>query len=253
MKSIKIFLTILMALVLMGLTWVSAAAASDSVGSLDSSEGEIARMDAFELVGTEDLGIAGLALTETPTLTPTVTLTPTLTPTPTVTPTVTLTPTLTPTPVVTPTVTPTPTLTPTPTVTPTVTPEPDEFHPVGLALASFFDVAYDGIMEWHEDGVGFGNIAKAYFVVDELEDEGVTVEDVLGEKLSGTGWGRVMKALGLGPSSKDKNLGKAMSGYGNDDEPDDVASPDETDGHPGKGHGPPEKDKKDKGKARKKG
>jgi len=247
MKYRKLFLTMLMALVLMGLTWVSAAAASASVGSLDSSEGEIARMDAFEQVGTEGLGVAGLALTAAPTLTPT------LTPTPTVTPTVTLTPTLTPTPVVTPTVTPTPTLTPTPTVTPTVTPEPDECHPVGQALADFFDVAYDGIMAWHEDGVGFGNIAKAYFVVDELEDEGVTVEDVLGEKLSGTGWGRVMKALGLSPSSKDKNLGKVMSGYGNDDEPDDVASPDETDGHPGKGHGPPEKDKKDKGKEKTKG
>ena len=122
---------------------------------------------------------------------------------------------------------------------------------MGLALATFFDVPYDEIMDWHEDGIGFGNVAKAYFVVNLLGDEDLTVEHVLDEKLSGTGWGQVMKALGLSPSSKDKNLGEVMSGHGDDDEPEEVfaatendgASADEGDDQPGKGHGPPDKDK----------
>ena len=63
-------------------------------------------------------------LTYTPSLTPTDTPTPTLTYTPSLTPTVTPTPTLTYTPSLTPTDTPTPTLTYTPSLTPTVTPTP---------------------------------------------------------------------------------------------------------------------------------
>ena len=59
---------------------------------------------------------------EPPTETPTQTPSPTITPTPTQTPTPTITPTPTPTP--TPTITPTPTQTPTPTITPTPTPTP---------------------------------------------------------------------------------------------------------------------------------
>ena len=59
-------------------------------------------------------------LTQTPT--PTVTVTPSITPTNTITPTVTVTPSITPTNTVTPTITPTITLTPTVTITPTVTP-----------------------------------------------------------------------------------------------------------------------------------
>jgi len=155
------------------------------------------------------------------------------------------------------------TLTPTLTVTPTMTPTLEGVHPVGLALAGFFDVSYDEIMSWHESDVGFGNVAKAYFLVDTLGDEELTVDVILGEKLSGTGWGQLMKAFGLSPSSKGRNLGWVMSGRGGDndddsdddaDEPeavlaevDDGASVGQPDDHPGKGHGPPEKDK-DRGK-----
>lgn len=278
MRGGKVCLTVLMALALMGLVWVGTAAAStDSSGF---SEGEIELWGVIQEVGTDSLVVNGLTVTVDETteikegterlelsdlevgwtvkvegflladgtivaeeikvisrepVTPTPSITPTLTPTPTVTPTVTL----------------TPTLTPTPTVTPTVTPTPEGPHPVAQALATFFDVLYDEVMGWHEDGVGFGNIARAYFLADELEDEGLTVEDVLAEKLSGTGWGRLMKALGLNPSSKGRNLGQVMSGHGDDDEPEQVlsepdgdgASPGEVNDHPGKGHGSPGKDK----------
>ncbi|MBI1881193.1 MAG: hypothetical protein HYR94_23685, partial [Chloroflexi bacterium] len=39
-------------------------------------------------------------------------------------------------------------------------------HPVAAALSEYFDVDYDEIMDLHEDGYGFGNIARAYFFAD---------------------------------------------------------------------------------------
>jgi len=274
MQGRKVLLTVLIALALLGLTWVATVAAStDSPGF---SDGKVELWGVIQEIGTDSLVVNGLTVTvdaeteikegtehleladlqvgwtvkvegslladgtivaeeikvmsrEPVTPSPSPPITPTLTLTPTVTPTVTL----------------TPTLTPTPTVTPTVTPTPEGPHPVGLALANFFGVPYDEIMAWHEGGIGFGNIVKAYFLADALEDEGLTVEDVLDEKLSGTGWGRLMKDLGLSPSSKDKNLGQVMSGRGDDEVSDEALA--ETDDHPGKGHGPPDKDKdKDK-------
>ncbi len=122
-----------------------------------------------------------------------------------------------------------------------VTPEPEGDHPVGLALATFFEVMYHEIMTWHEDGIGFGNIAKAYFVAEAVGEDELTAEQILQDKLSGMGWGQLMKHLGLSPSSKDKNLGQVMSGHGDDDEPEEIST--EEDDHPGKGHGPPDKDK----------
>ena len=238
----KVFLTLLIALVLMGLTWAGVAAASIDNPGFD--EGEMELPGAIAKIDVDGLAVTGLALTTTPT--PTVTITPTITLTPTVTPTPTVT--------ITPTVTPTPTVTITPTLTPTstVVDEPEGPHPVGLALESFFGVPYDEIMAWHEAGIGFGNIAQAYLLADALEDEGLTVDHILDEQLSDTGWGQIMKALGLKPGRKGNNLGKVMSGRGDDDESEDVlaetdesASSDEADDHPGQGNGPPDKDKKE--------
>jgi hypothetical protein len=129
---------------------------------------------------------------------------------------------------------PSPTITPTPPVTPTL----EGLHPVGQALAAFFDTAYDEVMAWHEDGVGFGKIAKAYFLAGELSDEELTAAYVL-DRLADMGWGRLMKTFGFHPSGKAKNLGWVMSGRGDDD----GTLLGETDNHPGKGHGPPEKAK----------
>jgi hypothetical protein len=43
-------------------------------------------------------------------------------------------------------------------------------------------------MAWHEGGIGFGNIAKAYFLVDTLGNKELTADVILDEKLSGAGW-----------------------------------------------------------------
>lgn len=113
-------------------------------------------------------------------------------------------------------------------------------HPVGLALATFFDALFEDIMTWHEEGIGFGNMAKAFFLSEALGEDGLSAGEILAMKLSGTGWGRIMKALGLKPG-KGKNLGQMMSGHADDEasEGDSVEAYD----HPGKGHGPPDKDK----------
>jgi hypothetical protein len=163
MQRRKVVLTVLLALALMGLVWVSTVAAS--AGSSGFSERET------ELTGViEETGIQGLAVTGL-------------------------------------------------TMTLSVTPTQEGAHPVGLALATCFDVVYDEIMSWRESDVGFGNIAKAYFLADMLEDEGLTAEDLLTERLAGTGWGQLMKAFGLSPGSKGRNLGQVMSGHGKDKTP----------------------------------
>jgi len=109
-------------------------------------------------------------------------------------------------------------------------------HPVALELATYFDVPYDEIMGWREQGLGFGGIAKAYFLVDALGGEvTVTVEDVLELKLLGSGWGKLFKEFDLSPSGKDRNLGRVMSGRGDEEEPEGTSS--EVDEHPGRGRG----------------
>jgi len=163
MQRRKVLLTVLLALVLMGLVWVSTVVAcADSSGF---SEGDTEVVGVIEETGARGLGVTGLTMTLS------------------------------------------------------MTPTQEGVHPVGSALASYFDVLYDEIMSWHESDVGFGNIAKAYFLADMLEDEGLTAEDLLAERLSGTGWGQLMKAFGLSPSSKGRNLGQVMSGHDKDKTP----------------------------------
>jgi hypothetical protein len=97
-------------------------------------------------------------------------------------------------------------------------------HPVGSALADFFSglvgVNYETIMTYHEDGVGFGVIAKALWMTKNMDGDTATFEALLDAKLSGdysniiladgttpTTWGDVVKSL-----KKGNNLGRVMSG-----------------------------------------
>ncbi len=85
--------------------------------------------------------------------------------------------------------------TPAPTaVTPCDTPQQ---QPVAMRLADAFDVSYQEIMGWHCRGFGFGEIAKAY-LLDEFGD--FSVEDVFNLRLSGVGWGEIMKQANVSPS-----------------------------------------------------
>ena len=104
-------------------------------------------------------------------------------------------------------------------LTPTLT-----IHPVGTAIAQFFDIAYTDVMTLHESGVGFGVIARAYMTA-KFSDGQLTPEEVLELFQSGTGWGQIMKEYGVHPGGK--GLGAIMRGHkeGNppsDDTPDPV-------------------------------
>jgi len=108
------------------------------------------------------------------------------------------------------------TITPTTTVSDTVT----FTHPVASAIATYFgptfNVDYNDIMGLHEQGLGFGVIAKAYFVAQTLEISGITPTDVISQFQSGTGWGVIIKGYGLHPGlGKGSNLGAIMSGRKN--------------------------------------
>jgi hypothetical protein len=70
-------------------------------------------------------------------------------------------------------------------------------HPVASALAGFFGVSYDEVMDMHLAGNGFGNIARAYFFADKL---GMTPAEVL-DAAHGSGWGNMLKENGLQPGN----------------------------------------------------
>jgi hypothetical protein len=100
-------------------------------------------------------------------------------------------------------------------------------HPVASALAAFFSdlsgVDYDTIMQYHEDGMGFGVIAQALWMTKALEGDSETFGAILDAKRSHdfsaitlpdgstpTNWGQFMKALLSG--DRKQNLGAIMSG-----------------------------------------
>ena len=107
-------------------------------------------------------------------------------------------------------------------ITPTteITSTTSHTHPVAAAIASHFSgvfstpTTYAGIMALHEEGLGFGVIAKAYFAAQKL---GIDPQVLLDQFASGMGWGEIMKENGLHPgrAGRGGNLGDIMSGHGN--------------------------------------
>lgn len=111
--------------------------------------------------------------------------------------------------------------------------EEDKEHPVGSALADFFgslfDVDYDLVMEYHEEGTGFGVIAQALWMTKALEGDSEIFQAILDAKKSGdysaftmedgstpTNWGQFRKAVMDDKESAKQNLGAIMSGKAED-------------------------------------
>jgi hypothetical protein len=84
-------------------------------------------------------------------------------------------------------------------------------HPVGSAIAEHFDVEYSEITRLHnEEGLGFGIIARIYFMADawEIDPEALKVQF-----LDGMGWGEILKSHDWprGLAGYGGNLGSIMS------------------------------------------
>lgn len=90
-------------------------------------------------------------------------------------------------------------------------------HPVAIAIANHFSdtgVTYTDIMSHHvNQGLGFGVIAKAYFISEALSGTNEMVGPLIAEFLNGSGWGQILKAHGLHPgvAGRGGNLGGIMS------------------------------------------
>ncbi len=104
-------------------------------------------------------------------------------------------------------------------------------HPVALALSTFFGIDAGGIMSVHEEGVGFGLIAQALWMANDLGTEGGTLawqdilmakqehdfSSLLPEDYEGTpinNWGQFKKYVKSTLEEPDNghNLGGVMSG-----------------------------------------
>jgi hypothetical protein len=88
-------------------------------------------------------------------------------------------------------------------------------HPVALAIADAFGVPVSEIVALHADGLGFGGIARAYFLARELAADAdptndLTAAQILAMHQDGMGWGRIVATLGLPPGNSHRNLGQIM-------------------------------------------
>jgi len=125
-------------------------------------------------------------------------------------------------------------------------------HPVASALAEYFGVEYDEVMDLHLAGNGFGNIVKAYFLIEKLDLE-IDPATILGDA-HGSGWGNVMMEYGLHPGNgkgvdKEKKVppGQAKK---NNDAVDELSGQSDGNGNNGNGNKGGNGNGKDKGKGK---
>jgi hypothetical protein len=113
-------------------------------------------------------------------------------------------------------------------------------HPVALAIADAFGVPLSEVIALHADGLGFGEIARAYFLARELAADAdltndLTAAQILAMHQSGQGWGQIVAALGLPRGNSHRNLGSIMRAHKASQQTTAETSPLDTDGDD---HGP---------------
>jgi hypothetical protein len=94
-------------------------------------------------------------------------------------------------------------------------------HPVGSMIALYLNIPYTHVMELHDEGFGFGEIARAYLTA-YASDGALTPEQVLGMRLTGVGWGQIKQEYGVHPGGN--GLGSIM-GNKAQSEPDPSTAP----------------------------
>ena len=81
-------------------------------------------------------------------------------------------------------------------------------HPVGIVIARYFNISYTQVMSLHAQGLGFGEIARAYLTAN-ASNGALTPTQVLALRQAGVGWGQIKKDYGVHPGGND--LGSIMS------------------------------------------
>jgi hypothetical protein len=71
-------------------------------------------------------------------------------------------------------------------------------HPVGIAIAVYFNIPYTQVMTLHDGGFGFGEIARAYLTA-AASGGALTPEQILAMRQDGVGWGQIKKNYGVQP------------------------------------------------------
>jgi len=118
------------------------------------------------------------------------------------------------------------------TVIPDEPTEEEPVHPISALLASFFGVDGSVVDGYHQDGFGFGVIAQALWMAQNLDGDPATAGLILEAKKTGdysaftlpdgstpTNWGQFKKAA----SDKKNNLGVIVSGKAENDTTDPAA------------------------------
>src|SRR5688500_15787144 len=143
------------------------------------------------------------------------------------------------------------------TIIPDEEPVEEPVHPIAALLAAFFGEEASAVNAYHEDGFGFGVIAQALWMSQNLNGDASTAELILDAKQSGdysaftlpdgstpSNWGQFRKEV----LQKKNNLGVIVSGQA-DTETDEESQDEQVQEKNGNGHS---KDKnKDKGKGKK--
>jgi hypothetical protein len=80
-------------------------------------------------------------------------------------------------------------------------------HPVGIAIAVYFNIPYTQVVALHDGGLGFGTIARAYLTA-YASNGALTPEQVLALRQAGVGWGEIKKDYGVHPGGN--GLGSIM-------------------------------------------
>jgi len=157
--------------------------------------------------------------------------------------------------------------------------EEEAQHPVGSAISNFFSdilgVDYDTVMEYHNDGVGFGVIVQALWMTNALNDTGdteMTPEEsaalfaaildakqnkdysaiTLPDGSTPQNWGQFRKAVMQDREKSKENLGAIMSGRADNGQEEDALVEDAqihgNGNNPDKANGNKDKDKSNNGK-----
>lgn len=129
----------------------------------------------------------------------------------------------------------TPTYTPTAAATARATATSSKAASVPAArIAEAFCVTVSDVQEWHAQGLGYGEIGKAYALA---KASGLTVEELFARHQAGEGWGEIARSLGFKVMGGGSNVRVVEWKRDGTPTPDALTASGSTHDNHGNGHG----------------